>query len=249
MGRSSGGRMLLSVEDVTEELGVSEATVWRWCREGTLSCLKVSRSWRVRREALEEFLRRSERSETLVGQLAAFLRSPESVLVVAQNRALMHRLDAAFFRVADARGGLLVKFYGAEQEAEGGLRARLEDGGLEVGRLEDEGRFLMRPERDPLGGREDELRKLLGEHSDGRLVWASFNWAEQVDLGTAMKQQERLAELVRLSDLVVKTALLESSVEGWSTKALRRAQVAHSGTIWASEEGLSTGRTAPMPAS
>lgn len=249
MGRSSGRGILLSVEEVTEELGVSEATVWRWCREGTLPCLKVARSWRVRREALEEFLKRGERSETLVGQLAAFLRSPESVLVVAQNRALMHRLDAAFFRVADARGGMLVKFYGAEDKTEDGLRARLEDGGLEVGRLEDEGRFLMRPERDPLGDREGELRGLLEEHRDGRLVWASFDWAEQVDLDTAMEQQERLGELVGASQLVVKTAVLEGSVEEWPTRALRRAQLAHSGTIWAAENGLSTGRTAPMPAS
>ncbi len=38
------------------------------------------------------------------------------MLAVAQNRRLMHRLDAAFFRVGEARGGILVKFYGDKKE-------------------------------------------------------------------------------------------------------------------------------------
>ncbi len=143
---------LLGVKDVAGLIGVGEDTVWRWCREGTLPCLKVGKHWRVRREALEDFLRRSERPATLVGQLRSFLRVPDNVLAIAQNMNILHRLDAAFFRVGEARGGLLVKFYGGEEKSEYELRARFEKNGLEVGRLEREGRFLMRPEEDPLGG-------------------------------------------------------------------------------------------------
>src|SRR5918997_3347838 len=103
---------LLSAGDVAGLMGVKETTIWRWCREGHLPCLKVGKHWRVRREALEDFLRCSERSTTLVGQLSSFLQVPDSVLAIAQNLDLLHRLDAAFFQVGDAHGGLLVKFYG-----------------------------------------------------------------------------------------------------------------------------------------
>src|SRR5215217_1445543 len=149
---------LLGANDVAELLGVKESTVWRWCREGNLPCLKVGKYWRVRREALEDFLRRSERPTTLVGQLSSFLQVPDNVLAIAQNREFLHRLDAAFFQVGEAQGGVLVKFYGGEDVPADELRAEFERNGLEVGRLEQEGRFLMRPETDPLGGgRREEL--------------------------------------------------------------------------------------------
>src|SRR5688572_15266184 len=160
----SNENALLSAEDVAQQLGVKETTVWRWCREGNLPCLKVGKHWRIRREALEDFLRRSERSTTLVGQLSSFLQVPDNVLAIAQNLDLLHRLDAAFFRVGEARGGLLVKIYGGEDQSEDELRAEFEQNGLEVWRLEREGRFLMRPEKDPLGAeRGDQLARLLEE--------------------------------------------------------------------------------------
>src|SRR3712207_6143344 len=164
---------LLSAEDVAELIGVKETTVWRWCREGNLPCLKVGKHWRVRREALEGFLRRSERPTTLVGQLSTFLEAPDNVLAIAQNRELLHRLDAAFFQVGDAHDGMLVKFYGGEEHSEDELRAEFERNGLEVERLEREGRLLMRPEEDPLGGQRGEaLRRFLDEESgEGRTVW------------------------------------------------------------------------------
>jgi excisionase family DNA binding protein len=240
---------LLSAEDIAALLGVKETTVWRWCREGNLPCLKVGKHWRVRREALELFLRRSERSTTLVGQLSAFLQVPDNVLAIAQNRDLLHRLDAAFFRVGDAHGGMLVKFYGGEEHSEDELRAELEKNGLEVGRLEREGRFLMRPERDPLGAeRGDQLARLLEEVGEkGHTVWASFNWVMQVDLETALEQQKRLTELVDARNLIIKTAAIEEAIDEWPASALRRAQSSHSATILFSDDGLSLSRTTPMP--
>ena len=102
---------LLAATDVAELIGVKETTVYRWCKEGKLPCLKVGKHWRIRREALEDFLKRSESSRTLVGQLDFFLRVPDNVLSIAQNIDILRRLNAAFFRVGEARGGLLVKFY------------------------------------------------------------------------------------------------------------------------------------------
>jgi excisionase family DNA binding protein len=242
---------LLSAEDVAGLMGVKETTIWRWCREGNLPCLKVGKHWRVRREALEDFLRRSERSTTLVGQLSSFLQVPDNVLAIAENLDLLHRLDAAFFQVGDARGGLLVKFFGGEAHSEDELRAEFEQNGLEVGRLEREGRFLMRPEKDPLGGeRGDELARLLDEVGEkGHTVWASFNWVMQVDLETALEQQERLTELVDARQLVVKTAAIGEAVDEWPASALRQVQSSHSATILASESGLSLSRATPMPPS
>src|SRR5215212_10654184 len=96
MSEASGAQdELLGVADVAGYLGVGEVTVYRWCREERLPCLKIGKSWRIRRGALEDFLRRSERSSTLVGQLRSFLEVPDNVLGIAQNRELLHNLDAA----------------------------------------------------------------------------------------------------------------------------------------------------------
>ena len=64
--------------------------------------MKIGRRWRVRRSALEEFVRKNERSETLVGRLRAFLEVPDNLLAVVQDRELMSKVDAAFFRTAEA---------------------------------------------------------------------------------------------------------------------------------------------------
>ena len=241
---------LLGAEEVAGLMGVKETTVWRWCREGTIPCLKVGKHWRVRREALEDFLKQRERSSTLVGQLSSFLQVPDNVLAIAQNIDVLHRLDAAFFGVGEAKGGVLVKFYAREAHSEEELRADFEANGLKVRRLERDGRFLMRPEEDPLDGREEALGRFVEERAgEGRTVWASFDWVMEVDLGTALEQQERLAELVDTRQLVVKTAALDEAIDKWSAAELRRAQSSHSATILASESRLSLSRATPMPPS
>jgi excisionase family DNA binding protein len=239
---------LLGAEDVAGMVGVKETTVYRWCKEGKLPCLKVGKHWRIRREGLEDFLKRSERPRTLVGQLDSFLRVPDNVLAIVQNVDILHRLDAAFFRVGDARGGLLVKFYAGEEQSEGELVSDLQQNGLEVGRLQRERRFFMRPEVEPLGGtRGEQLSRPIEEAGAGRTVWASFDWVRPVDLETALEQQARLTELLDTRDLVVKTAALEEALDEWSAPQLRRVQSTHSAIILASEEELSLSRATPMP--
>jgi excisionase family DNA binding protein len=242
---------LLAAADVAELIGIKETTVYRWCKEGKLPCLKVGKHWRIRREALEDFLKESERPRTLVGQLDAFLRVPDNVLAIAQNIDILHRLDAAFFQVGEARGGLLVKFYAGEEHSEEELLSELEGNGLQASRLKREGRLLMRPEEEPLGGsRGEQLGRLLEEEGgEGMTVWASFNWVRPVELQTALEQQKRLSELVDASQLVVKTAAIEEAIDQWSASQLRRVQSTHSAIILASEEGLSLSRATPMPPS
>jgi excisionase family DNA binding protein len=243
---------LLAAVDVAGMIGIKETTVYRWCKEGKLPCLKVGKHWRIRREALEDFLRQSERPRTLVGQLSSFLRVPDSVLAIAQNIDILHRLDAAFFRVGEARGGLLVKFYAGEEHSEEELLSDFEQNGLQAWRLKRERRLLMRAEEEPLGGtRGEQLGRLIEEEGGERMtVWASFNWVKPVDLNTALEQQKRLTKLVDdASQLVVKTAAIEEALDEWPASELRRVQSAHSAIILASEDGLSLSRATPMPPS
>jgi excisionase family DNA binding protein len=133
---------LLEVPQISHYLRVSDVTIYRWCREGRLPCLKLGNTWRIRRSALEEFLARGEYSATLVGQLRSFYRVPDNVLASAQTSEMLHKLDAAFFRVGEVRGGTLAKFLGPETGASvEKLRSDWEGAGLEVERLEAEGRL------------------------------------------------------------------------------------------------------------
>src|ERR671925_156273 len=84
---------LLTAEGVAAYLGVRPTTVYEWCRQGRLPCMKLGKVWRIRRAALEDFLERAERRPTLVAQLRAFLTVPDQVLAVAETPELMHRLD------------------------------------------------------------------------------------------------------------------------------------------------------------
>src|SRR5215218_3134991 len=241
---------LLAAADVAGMIGVKESTVYRWCSEGKLPCLKIGKHWRIRRGVLEDFLKQSERPGTLVGQLDSFLRVPDSVLAIAQNIDILHHLDAAFFRVGEARGGLLVKFYAGEEHSEEELLSEFEGNGLQASRLKREGRLLMRAEEEPLGGsRGEQLGRLIEEDGEGSTVWASFNWVRPIALETALEQQKRLTELVDASQLVVKTAAIEEALHEWTASQLRRVQSTHSAIVVASEEELSLSRATPMPSS
>ena len=54
------------------------------------------------------------------------------MLAIAQNIDILHRLDAAFFRVGEARGGLLVKFYAGEEHSEEELLSDFEQKALKL---------------------------------------------------------------------------------------------------------------------
>jgi excisionase family DNA binding protein len=243
---------LLAAADVASMIGVKESTVYRWCTEGKLPCLKIGKNWRIRRGVLEDFLKQSERPRTLVGRLDSFLRVPDSVLAIAQNIDILHRLDAAFFRVGEARGGQLVKFYAGEEYSEEELLCDFEENGLEASRLKREGRLLMRAEEEPLrGSRWRQLGQLIEEKGgvEGRTVWASFDWVKPVQLETALEQQRQLSELVDASRLVVKTAAIEEAIDEWRASQLRRVQSMHSAIILASAEELLLAHATPMPPS
>ena len=239
---------MLSVDDVGSYLGVGRATVYRWCKERRFPCLKVGKSWRIRRVAFQDFIERAERSPTLVGQIRSFLTVPDTVIGIAQTSELLHRLDSTFFQVGEARGGFLVKFYEGETVSEDDLRVDLAKNGLSVARLEAEGRFRFVAEYDSPNGRGDALKRIMDEEiSRGRAIWASFDWAREVDSETAVGQQEALTKLFSSRRLVVKTAMLEEVLDAWSPATQRRIQTRYSGTMWLSEAGLALSRLTPAP--
>ena len=242
------GRELLEVDEVAEFLGVGPVTVYRWCREGRLPCIKLGRVWRIRRGALHDFLQRREQSGTLVGQLKSFLTVPDHVIVIAEDEALLRRVDASFFQVAEAREGTMVKFYAVETASAATVRAEFLRNGLDARRLEAEGRLHLTREHDILGGRAQQLRKVIEEHAgEGRTIWASFDWVHSVNLDEALRQQEELRELVDARQLVIKTAVLQEQMDGWPPDVQRRAQQLHRGTIWISSSGLWLSRAVPLP--
>ena len=243
--QSSGD--LLSVAEVADYLGVGEVTVWRWCREDRLPCLKIGRSWRVRREALEEFLRSGERPSTLVGQLRSFVDVPDNLLVIAQSLEFMHDFDVAFFQMAEARGGSMVKYRVGDEGYPVELKSEFEDRGLEVSRLEEAGRFQFLTDPGYFDGRPREIRRLASEASyGGRSLWLNFNWEEGIDLEASLRQQSALTGQVEDSGIVIATSVLEEILDDWPAATQRRAQVLHAGTIWLSEAGLSLSRVLPL---
>ena len=62
-GKRQTGEVLLSAEEVAEHFGVTTTTVYRWCREGRIPCLKIGKHWRMRREELVDFPKEAEDSQ------------------------------------------------------------------------------------------------------------------------------------------------------------------------------------------
>ena len=245
---SGTNQELLNVEAVAEYLGVGPVTVYRWCRDGRLPCIKIGKEWRIRRTALEAFLRRREQDTSLVGRLRSFYTIPDHVIVIAETRALLHRLDVAFFQIGEAHGGMLIKFCGGETAPMEDLRVQLAQGGLDLERLEAMGQFRFIEEIDPLGGRPHELQRLQDEMvKQGRSIWASFDWVHQVGLEEALRQQQELTAITDSDHVVLQTGVLEQIMDDWPLAIQRRAWHLHRGMIWFSETGLSMSRMTPPP--
>jgi hypothetical protein len=67
-------------------------------------------------------------------------------------------------------------------------------------------------------------------------------------LDTALRHQEEITDFVGHSQFVVKTSLLEETLDAWSGATQRRAHALHGGgTIWLSGAGLSLCRVVPVP--
>ena len=79
-------------------------------------------------------------------------------------------------------------------------------------------------------------------------MWVDFNWEEGLELEAALEQQRALSGLIEGTQIVIKTAVLEGTLDEWPGSTQRRAQVMHAGTMWLSESGLALSRVTPSPA-
>jgi excisionase family DNA binding protein len=246
-GLDNSTQELIGVDAIAAYLGVKSVTVYRWCRAGRLPCLKIGKEWRMRRAALDAFLRQSERGQSLASQLRAFLTVPDHVLGIAPTPALLRRLDAAFFQVAEAAGGVMVKSVMGETASIDELRVELTQDGVDVARLEATNRFRFVDDSDPHPRRAAALGQLLATHGDERqTLWASYNWVQDVDLDMALLLQEQLAQMVDRRQLVIKTAVLTAITDTWQPTMQRRAQVIHRGTIWLGDGRVALTRSVPL---
>jgi excisionase family DNA binding protein len=206
---------LLGADDVAQYLELEPVTIYRWCRDGRLPCMKLGKVWRIRRSALDAFLRQAERRRTLVAHLATFLELPDQVLAVTEDADLLTRLDAGFLQVGEARGGRLVKLYEPRQTSRRALVVAYRHHGLDAAYLETIGRLQWCPVA-ALEEALPALRQVLAQQAgDDRPVWVNLNWTHKISLETALRQQAELAELVATHQLVVMTGVVEPAAEMW----------------------------------
>jgi excisionase family DNA binding protein len=207
---------LLSVKEVAQHLDVQPVTVYRWCRSGRLRCLKPGKAWRIRKADLEAFLERSQRPRTLTGYLDRFLAVPDQVFVVAEDARLLTQLDAAFFQVGEARGGVLVKIYDPGALPQRALAAELRHAGVPVERLEKLGQLRWQPATDVEAGVAALERILAEEETAEQTIWAIMNWPGVEDMPAGLRQQARLATLITAHPrLVVATGVVEPEPTAW----------------------------------
>lgn len=100
---------LLSTEEVAEYFGVGLVTVYRWCKEGSLRCIKLGKHWRIRREALEDFLKQRERPAKLSGELRSFLSTLPAHIAIVDSSGTIVAVNQAWQDFATSNGAVVSK--------------------------------------------------------------------------------------------------------------------------------------------
>jgi excisionase family DNA binding protein len=98
---------LLSAEEVANYLGVGPVTVYRWCKEGRLQGIKLGKYWRIRREALEEFLKQHERSAKPSGELHSFLNTLPAHIAIVDSSGTIVAVNQAWRDFAASNGAIV----------------------------------------------------------------------------------------------------------------------------------------------
>lgn len=50
------GDKILGVEELAEFFGMSEQTIWRWCKSGKLPAFKIGSQWKIRQSDLNRVI-------------------------------------------------------------------------------------------------------------------------------------------------------------------------------------------------
>lgn len=100
---------LLSAEEVAGYLGLGSVTVYRWCKEGRLRCIKLGKHWRIRREALEDFLEQRERPAKLSEELRSFLSTLPAHIAIIDGSGTIVAVNQAWRDFATSNGAIVSK--------------------------------------------------------------------------------------------------------------------------------------------
>ena len=98
---------LLSAEEVADYLGVEPVTVYRWCKEGRLQGIKLGKYWRIRREALEDFLKQHERPAKPSGELRSFLNTLPAHIAIVDSSGTIVAVNQAWRDFAASNGAIV----------------------------------------------------------------------------------------------------------------------------------------------
>ncbi len=98
---------LLSAEEVADYLGVGAVTVYRWCKEGRLQGIKLGKYWRIRREALEDFLKQHEHPAKPSGELRSFLNTLPAHIAIVDSSGTIVAVNQAWRDFAASNGAIV----------------------------------------------------------------------------------------------------------------------------------------------
>lgn len=137
-------KTLLTVDEVADFLRVAPNTVYRWCRDGKLTGIKIGKEWRITQTDLNQFL--AARTGTLTSNsfetlLNRRLAPPEHIMVMANDPDKVYRLQAEFLQIG-LKGGYPL-FIGCWWQRPDEVRTRLTAAGLPISELEAAGRLTL----------------------------------------------------------------------------------------------------------
>ena len=137
---------LLTTPEVAAYLQVDPNTVYRWCRDGRISAIKIGREWRIDQRDLAEFIRSNRncgptQATSLKDIFRRQLSAPEHLLVMLTDPERVYDLELEFFKLAlDLRMPIMKGCWWQQPDE---VRRRYSEAGLPVDDLERQGKFAL----------------------------------------------------------------------------------------------------------
>ncbi|HLM77169.1 MAG TPA: helix-turn-helix domain-containing protein [Rubrobacteraceae bacterium] len=82
---------------------------YRWCKEERLPCIKLGKHWRIRTEALKDFLEQRERPATLSRELHSFLSTLPAHIAIIDSTGTIVAVNEAWRDFATSNGAIVSK--------------------------------------------------------------------------------------------------------------------------------------------
>ena len=137
-------KRLLTVDEVARFLRVAPNTVYRWCRDGKLTGIKIGKEWRIAQADLDHFLTARTGTTTLSSLeslLHRRLTPPEHILLMSNNPDEIYGLQAEFLQIGLKFGYPL--FVGCWWQRSSHVRSKFSELGLPVAELEASGKLTI----------------------------------------------------------------------------------------------------------